>query len=241
MVYTNANNSSSQAPHNCVIIAGASGLVGSHALNQLLTHPAIDGVTALSRRPLTVTHPKLSEIISPELSFEQARNRSLSSQLGIIALGTTRQQAGSRSDLERVDYDLVCQVAQRMKNQGVTRLAVVSSYGANPRSWFHYLRCKGRAEQTIGQMRFEQVTFVRPGPLLGTRKRARIGEVWLQHVMKYARYLMFGRLKNVIPISASDVASVMIDSLLHYQQSSVCKLNAIDMRLRLAKNKNQTK
>lgn len=231
----------SDSTPNRVIIAGASGLVGSHVVNQLLTHPAIDDVVTVSRRPLTHEHTKLTQIVAPELNFVQANLTPPQSQLGIIALGTTRQQAGSRAALEKVDYELVCQVAQQMKSNGVTRLAVVSSYGANSSSLSHYLRCKGRAEHTISQMGFEQVIFVRPGPLLGYRQIERASELWLQRFMTFGSYLMIGRLKNLIPIAARDVASVMIEALLCYQQKSITTLNSVAMRAIVEQLKYQTK
>ncbi|WGY46761.1 NAD(P)H-binding protein [Vibrio sp. ABG19] len=226
---------SSAKPTHCVMIAGASGLVGSHTLDQLLRHAAIDQVIALTRFPLKVQHDKLSEVISPVLDTKDGVKAAITIQLGIIALGTTLKQAGSKSALELVDYTLVCQVAQRMKEAGVTRLAVVSSYGARPDSMSHYLRCKGRAEQTISQMGFEQVIFVRPGPLLGKRKEIRSSELWLQRFMTFGRYLMLGELKNFIPISAKDVAAVMIDGLLNDQHAPVTCLNSQAMRRVLTK------
>lgn len=221
---------SSDKPAHCVMIAGASGLVGSHTLDQLLQHAAIDKVIALTRHPLKVQHDKLSEVISPELDTKDWGNTAMTIQLGIIALGTTLKQAGSKSALESVDYTLVCQVAQRMKDAGVTRLAVVSSYGASPDSMSHYLRCKGRAEQTISKMGFEQVIFVRPGPLVGKREEIRASELWLQRFMTFGQYLMLGELKNFIPIAAKDVAAVMIEGLLNYQHAPVTCLNSQAMR-----------
>ena len=46
-----------------VLIAGASGLVGSHLLNLLLMDETIDKIYSLVRRPSKVKHEKLQEIL----------------------------------------------------------------------------------------------------------------------------------------------------------------------------------
>lgn len=42
-----------------VLLAGATGLVGKHVLQQLLADARCTGVVAITRRPLTQIHPKL--------------------------------------------------------------------------------------------------------------------------------------------------------------------------------------
>lgn len=217
-----------------VIIAGASGLVGSCALHQLLATPAIDGVYALTRKPLA-SHEKLTAICDSELGIKQWDEQHIAPNYGVIALGTTRKQAGSQAGLEAVDYHLVCQVAQTMKTMGVKRLAVVSSYGAHPRSRSHYLRCKGKMEEAIRQIGFEHVTFVRPGPLVGERQVVRSDEIWLQRVMKIGQYLLWGTLKNLIPIRAEAVAQALLYNVFDRRAPAVSVLHTTDMQ-RLLKN-----
>ena len=56
-----------------VLLAGATGLVGGHCLRQLLADADIGQVTALSRRPLEATHPKLGvQVVDFERLREQA-------------------------------------------------------------------------------------------------------------------------------------------------------------------------
>ena len=46
-------------PTRTALLAGATGLVGSHLLTRLLTDPRYDRVIVLARRPLDTEHPKL--------------------------------------------------------------------------------------------------------------------------------------------------------------------------------------
>jgi uncharacterized protein YbjT (DUF2867 family) len=45
-----------------VVIVGATGMVGGYALRYSLDHPAVGRVTAISRRKLGISHPKLDEV-----------------------------------------------------------------------------------------------------------------------------------------------------------------------------------
>lgn len=221
--------------HPIVIIAGASGLIGSYVVQRLLAEPAIQGVYSLARRSLSLPHPKLTEWIDSELSITQWNDEQPRPAYGVIALGTTLKQAGSKQALEKIDFDLVCQVAQTMKMLGVARLVVVSSYGANPTAKSHYLRCKGRMEEAIRRQGFEHVTFVRPGPLKGQRATPRQNEIWLQRAMTLGRFFLFGRLKNLIPIDADLVAQAMLYRLFDYSDKRVSILHSQDILQMLKK------
>ncbi len=219
----------SERDTSSLIIAGASGLVGSFCLKYAINDAAIEKIYTLNRRQLHIPAEKTIQLIDPKLNINQWDETQPIPKFGIIALGTTRKIAGSKQGLEQVDYDLVCDVAQRMKDLGVERLAVVSSYGADAQSRSHYLRCKGRMEDTIKQMGFSHVTIVRPGPLVGHREAVRQDEIWLHKVMKVGQYLMFGNMKNLVPIPAPDVALAMIISLFDDKSSTVAVLHNIEM------------
>ena len=46
-----------------LVILGATGMVGGYALRHALGHPAVGRVTAIGRRKLGISHPKLNEIL----------------------------------------------------------------------------------------------------------------------------------------------------------------------------------
>ena len=46
-----------------IAIVGASGMVGGYALGYALDQPAIEGVTAIGRERLGISHPKLTEVL----------------------------------------------------------------------------------------------------------------------------------------------------------------------------------
>jgi uncharacterized protein YbjT (DUF2867 family) len=219
------------------IIAGASGLVGACLLERLLNASSIASVTTLVRQPLAVQHEKLHQIQNSHLEITDWDENKASPDLGFICLGTTRKQAGSKLALERIDVDLVCQVAQTMRMLGVRRVAVISSYGASPSSLSHYLKCKGRMEQNILKMDFERVVFVRPGPLVGERVTPRTDELIAQRVLSVIGPLLVGSLANLRPIKDSTVAKAMLFALVkpkHHPSDSYRTLNTVDINQMLA-------
>ncbi|WP_261817307.1 NAD(P)H-binding protein [Vibrio gallicus] len=194
--------------HN-LIIAGSSGLIGGHALQSAIDSNQFAVITSLARK---TTHQiqNIKHIISPTLDIEELDT---SFDCGLIALGTTKKQAGGNQALYKIDHDLVVHVAKQMKARGVKRLAVVSSLGASPTSASHYLRCKGEMEQHIQALGFTALLFVRPGPLVGRKTNQRADEIWVQRMLSPLSPLLIGPLRNIKPILASDVACAMIDYL----------------------------
>ncbi|WP_281628790.1 NAD(P)H-binding protein [Vibrio sp. St2] len=213
-----------------VMVAGATGLIGTELIKQMLEEDPVTRIYALSRRELPFFHPKLEVLQNKQLQVQEWDADKPSPKYGFICLGTTIKQAGSKQGLERVDYELVCDVAQTMKVLGVTHLAVVSSYGASVRSLSHYLRCKGKMEMAIERLGFEHITFVRPGPLVGLRDTPRTDEAIVQVVLKSLRPLMFGKLAKLIPIQASEVAKAMQYGILTNADRKLQTLDSIQMR-----------
>src|SRR5579871_5077330 len=50
-----------------VILTGATGMVGEGVLQECLQHPSVEAVLILGRKLLGRTHPKLREIVLPDL------------------------------------------------------------------------------------------------------------------------------------------------------------------------------
>ncbi len=131
-----------------------------------------------------------------------------------IALGTTIKTAGSREAFRRIDFDAVLSVAEAARAAGATRLAVVSSMGADAASRVFYSRVKGEMESAIARLGFESTVIVRPSMLDGDRaalnQTARPVEQWTLRAMRWLRPLLPA---NYAPITAKQVARAMVDGL----------------------------
>ncbi|WP_369977335.1 NAD-dependent dehydratase [Xanthomonas bundabergensis] len=158
-----------------ILLAGATGLVGGHALTQLLAAPDCGAVVAPTRRALDLVHPKLH---NPLVDFDRLPAQAPWWQVdaAICALGTTMKQAGSREAFRRVDHDYPLAIAQLLRQHGATAFALNSALGADPGSRVFYNRVKGELERDLQALGFASLALVRPGLIGGERAQPRGAE-----------------------------------------------------------------
>jgi uncharacterized protein YbjT (DUF2867 family) len=149
-----------------VVIAGATGLVGSQILTGLLDDAEVERVYVLARRAIARSHSKLTLL---EVDFSQLPVLPPVDEV-YLALGTTIKAAGSQSAFRRVDCDYNLAVAQAAIAAGATRIGLVSSLGANAKSKNFYTRVKGELENALEQLKPHSLVIVRPSALTGNRE-----------------------------------------------------------------------
>jgi uncharacterized protein YbjT (DUF2867 family) len=194
------------------IIAGASGLIGSELLNQLLSDDSYERIIAVGRKPLEIENERLQQKV---IDFEElsVALKEIRAQHAYCCLGTTIRKAGSKERQYHIDHDYVVEFAKACYGSGVTRFAVVSSSGADNKSGNFYLRTKGEMEEDIKKVPFEGVFIFRPSILLGRRKEFRFGEIIAKGIIKLINPLMVGSLRRYRGIYDSIVASGMINAV----------------------------
>lgn len=150
-----------------VLIAGATGLVGSHLLAALLDDPTVDQVHVLSRRTLSVSHPALRLHMT---DFVHLPDVPAIDEV-YLALGTTIKQAGSQAAFRAVDLQANLSVARAGVAAGARRVGLVSAVGADARSPVFYNRVKGELEQALETLDLLALVIARPSLLVGNRSR----------------------------------------------------------------------
>ena len=191
------------------IVTGATGLVGSSLLTQLLEDPYFTKVISISRRDNGIKHTKLSQYIRP-LDDHEFLKTNIKGDILFCCLGTTIKKAGSKEAFKRVDLEIPVLMGEIALENQVSAICVVSSIGANANGSNFYLRTKGEMENAILNLGFKKTTIVRPSMLLGNRKEFRFGEEIGKLVMIPSNYLLFGRFKKYRAIKAETVARAMI-------------------------------
>lgn len=199
------------ASKKTALLLGATGMVGTELLRQLLKHGAYRRIIAPTRRRLHLDHPKLD---NPLINFDNLeRYREIfRCQDVFIALGTTIKKAGSEEAFRRVDYEYVVHAASLAQVAGANQCLVVSSAGANSESRFLYSRTKGEMEESITRLDFWAVHIFRPGVLVGERGEWRLAEKLAAGVTKAIRSVSPGLLGDYNPTDADVLAKQMIDS-----------------------------
>lgn len=190
-----------------LLLAGATGLVGGHALALSLADDRVTQIVAPTRRPL-VPHPKLVNPImdSTDLPLDAAW---WAVDGAVCALGTTRAKAGSAAAFRAIDLDYALSIATRLRQGGAARFALTSSMGADAGSRFLYTRTKGELEDAVRRLDFPSLTIVRPGFLGGDRDEVRGMERIVGGILRIA--------EPILPASArispaSTVAALLIEA-----------------------------
>ena len=190
-----------------MIVAGATGLIGSHIAQQL--NDPQQQVTLLSRRKMSP--PYAHQQINVDYFTTGQLPASTSSQDTVFcALGTTIRKAGSKSAFEQVDLTLVVELATAAKAAGFQKFVVVSSLGVKPDTTNFYLATKAKMEAALTDLGFASLVIVRPSLLLGERAEFRMGERFAEIVATLLSPIFKGKLARYRPVQAADVAKAMI-------------------------------
>ena len=205
-------------PSRTALLAGASGLIGRALLTRLQANPAYTHTHVLVRRPVpgltgdtrttfhTVDFARLLASMPPGLpGLTDA----------YIALGTTIAVAGSVAAFRAVDFDVVVNTARAARAAGATRLAVVSSLGADANSRVFYNRVKGEMQATVATLGYRSVVIAQPSLLLGDRaalgQPVRTAERWATRLFTPVAGLVP---RSVRPIEAGAVADALLAAML---------------------------
>ncbi len=193
-----------------VLLAGATGLVGGLILQALLADQTVSEVHALSRRPLSVYHPKL------QVHIVDFRSLPVLPQVDevYLALGTTIKVAGSQAAFRAVDLEANLMVAQAAYLAGARRVGLVSAAAANSTSSMFYNRVKGELEDALKAMSLTALVIAQPSLLLdyrdGLQQPTRIGELIAIPIAKLLAPILPGTYR---PVSAGAVAHSLVKTV----------------------------
>ena len=171
-----------------VILFGATGMVGQGVLRECLLDPEVEIVLSLVRTPAAQRHPKLREIVRPDLSNLSAIQDELSGYdacffcLGVSSLGM------AEPDYRHITYDLTMSVARTLASQNPDMTFIyVSGTGtdSSERGRSMWARVKGETENALFKLPFKAAYMFRPGfirPLHGAAAKTK----WLRSVYAVA-------------------------------------------------------
>ena len=149
-----------------VIITGATGMVGEGVLYMSLQHPDVMSVLVINRKPSGVSHPKLKEIVHADFFNLSAIESELSGYnacffcLGVSSVGMGAEQ------YFQTTYTLTMHVAETLVrlNPGMS-FCYISGAGtdSSEKGRSRWARVKGKTENDLMHLPFQQVFGVRPG------------------------------------------------------------------------------
>ncbi len=187
------------------LIVGATGLIGKHLTQKLLTSNFYEKVSVIVRKPLNIIHPKLEQIV---IDFDNLDASKVNADDIFCCLGTTMKQAGSKDAFYKVDFTYPLNFAKAGLANGAKQFLVVSSMGADKKSMVYYSRVKGEIENALSDLNYPTLIILRPSMLAGERENPRIVEKIGKVVMDFFAPLMPDKYKV---IAGEKVAQAMLE------------------------------
>lgn len=211
------------------ILAGASGLVGSHCLRAALQH--YERVVALVRRKLPLEHPRLEQRI---VDFEKIGELDLRADDVFAALGAMMNKVPSWEAFRHVDFDYSKALAERAAEGGARQFLLVTTVDANMSArWRRYTAMKRELEAAVAALPFTAVHFFRPGLLLGKREARRPIEEFMALLMKPGKIFCRGSWSKFHPSTGAMVGRAMVAAALRaepgvhiYHYDEMCALSS---------------
>ena len=189
-------------------IIGATGLIGSELLKQMLNDESITTIRLINRRAVAIENDKIQEKIIDFQDEKSYRNAIEGSDAVFVCVGTTNKNVkGDQAAYRKVDFDIPVNAAKHCHETGVSKLLIVSSVGANSKSRNFYTRLKGEMEEAVRAIALPLTVFFRPSMLLGAREEFRLGEAIGKALMKPFSFLMP---LNYQAVQAAFVAKAML-------------------------------
>lgn len=195
-----------------ILLTGATGFIGSHALPKLyqrdykirvLMPPSEENYIALKNIPVELAICGINDVHNLGAALKSVET--------IIHLATDENH-GQHADLETVDIQGTRSLLEACKESSVKRIIYVSYIGAEPASAYPLLKTKGIVEQMIVNSGINY-TILKTGPIFGTEDH------FLSKLAAYFKTLPFiyflpDKGKAILhPLWVEDLVSSVIGSL----------------------------
>jgi uncharacterized protein YbjT (DUF2867 family) len=191
------------------LLFGASGLVGSHVLSQLISNNNYSKIKLFVRSSIDISDPKI-EIIQTDFNNLENHREDIKGDDCFFCIGTTKKNSPDKNEYQRIELNIPKQVAQIAKSNNIKSYFFVSSGYANSKSSGDYLKYKGLVEEEILSLGFSKTGILRPSFILGNRKEFRLGEKIGIIIFKLLNPLFVGPFRKMRSIHSETIAIAMI-------------------------------
>jgi uncharacterized protein YbjT (DUF2867 family) len=219
-----------------LLVAGATGLIGSEVVRQALADPRVEHVIVLVRKPIALDHAKLEQWVARDGDLLSALSDK-PVEVVICCLGTTiRKVGGDKQKFIHVDKELVIGLGCWAKKNHVRCFSVVSVLGANAQSSVFYTRVKGETEDALKALGLPQLHLFRPSILTGPRQEHRTGERIGVAIAKLISPLLLGPLAPYKPMPSNSLARALLNASLEPGDQGAVQIHTYGSIIALAKN-----
>jgi uncharacterized protein YbjT (DUF2867 family) len=186
-------------------------MVGGYALRYALENSAVGSVTAIGRKKLDISHPKLKEVLHQNFADCSALAGALSGQDAAVYCLGTYTGAVPDAELRTITVDYTMEFARVLRASSTdAAFSFLSGNGADPtgRSRIPYARYKGQAEKALLAVGFPRVYLFRPAYIypVEPRKEPNFSYRLMRAIYPAVRVLFPNQV-----IRADDLAHAMVE------------------------------
>jgi uncharacterized protein YbjT (DUF2867 family) len=194
-----------------LVLVGATGMVGGYAIRYALGNATVAAVTAVVRRKLGISHPKLREVLHSDFADCSSLSPVLSCQDAAVFCLGAYTGAVSDTELRRITVDYTIEFARVLHvSSPNSSFSFLSGNGADPtgQSRVPFARYKGEAEKALRAAGFPRVYIFRPAYIYPVQPRK---EPNFSYRLLRAIYPAFQLPFPNLVIRADDLAHAMVD------------------------------
>lgn len=213
-----------------IMITGASGLVGEGVLLVCLQDPAVEAVLMINRRPLSIRHAKLKELIVPDFSNIQDFRQDLLGYDGCFFCAGVSVIGENEESYTRKTFDFVVNFAKALAqlNPAMTFIYVSGNRtDSTEKGKVMWARVKGRTENALLKLPFRSVYNFRPGFMKPVKGQKNVRAIYRVFEALYPFWLL------VLPkwaCSMEEVGRAMINCVLKGFRKPILEVDDIRMQ-----------
>ncbi len=206
-----------------VVVFGASGMIGQGVVIECLEDNRIEEVVSIVRKPTSIDHPKLREVIHKDfLDLSAIRNDLQGLGACYFCLGISSFRM-SEEDYSRITLDFTKHIADTLKelNPSIT-MSFISGQGTDANSSTMWSRIKGAAEEYLKTKNFRSLGLFRPG-YIQPKKGATSKTVLYRVIYVFVSWLypLFKALGPNSVTSTVEIGKAMINSSLDFEGTMI--------------------
>lgn len=179
-----------------VVVTGASGMVGKGVLLECLDHPDVEEVLSVGRKSLSMTHPKLKELLHTDFSdFRPAQAELTGYDACFHCMGVSAAGMSEENYIQMTwGFSMALARIFLAANPG-SKFTYVSGQGTDSteKGRVMWARVKGKTENDLLAMAFSRAYMFRPGAIIPLRGITPSSKLYRFFIMNFRWLLYFIR------------------------------------------------
>ena len=198
-----------------IVFMGASGAVGSAALENILSFSGINKLLLLGRRKLNVADNRnLDQQIIDIADSTTYKDYINDFDTAICTLGVSEPSKISKDDFVKIDKTAVLDFAIACKTNGVKHFQLLSSIGVSTSSRSFFLRTKGELIEALEELNFDRLSIFQPSMILTPTNRYGFSQAIVLKVWPMLDFMLQGKAQKYRGIKVDELGKAIANNIL---------------------------